>query len=72
MQMSSLVTKHGYLLKSQNENSKTRFALQEGPSVYYIFSITQGPAIQFAVPKGKSVNAKFYKKKGSFKTKEYF
>ena len=29
--------------------------------MYVIFFTNQGPAIQIAVPKGKSVNARFYK-----------
>ena len=44
--------------------------------MYAIFFTTQVPAIQIAVPRGKSVNAKFYKTKvfrklnKSFKSEE--
>ena len=34
--------------------------------MYVIFFTNQGPAIQIAVPKGKSVNARFYKGKKIF------
>ena len=37
-----------------------------------IFFTNQGPAIQIAVPKGKSVNARFYKGKVLYKLKKYF
>ena len=40
--------------------------------MYAIFFSNQGPAIQVAVPKGKSVNAKFYKNKVLRKLKKYF
>ena len=40
--------------------------------MYVIFFTNQGPAIQIAVPKGKSVNAKFYKGKVLHKLKKYF
>jgi hypothetical protein len=36
------------------------------------FLTNQGPAIQVAVPKGKSVNAKFYKGHVLYKFKKYF
>ena len=37
-----------------------------------IFFTNQGPAIQIAVPKGKSVNARFYKGNVLHKLKKYF
>ena len=40
--------------------------------MYAIFFTNQGHAIQIAVPKGKSVNAKFYKGKVLHKLKKYF
>ena len=40
--------------------------------MYVIFFINQGPAIQIAVPKGKSVNARFYKGNVLHKLKKYF
>ena len=40
--------------------------------MYVIFFTNQGPAIQIAVSKGKSVNAKFYKGKVLHKIKKYF
>ena len=40
--------------------------------MYVIFFTNQGPAIQIAVPKGKSVNAKFYKGKVLHRLKKYF
>ena len=40
--------------------------------MYVIFFKNQGPAIQIAVPKGKSVNARFYKGKVLHKLKKYF
>ena len=40
--------------------------------MYVIFFTNQGPAIQIALPKGKSVNAKFYKGKVLHKLKKYF
>ena len=40
--------------------------------IYVIFFINQGPAIQNAVPKGKSVNARFYKGDVLHKVKKYF
>ena len=41
--------------------------------VVYVISFTnQGPAIQIAVPKGKSVNARFYKGSVLHKLKKYF
>ena len=40
--------------------------------MYVIFFTNQGPAIQIAVPKGKSLNAKFYKGKLLHKLKKYF
>ena len=40
--------------------------------MFVIFFTNQGPAIQIAVPKSKSVNAKFYKGKVLHKLKKYF
>ena len=40
--------------------------------MYVIFYTNQGPAIQIAVPKGKSVNASFYKGNVLHKLKKYF
>ena len=40
--------------------------------MYVIFFTNQGPAIQIAVPKDKSVNARFYKGKVLHKLKKYF
>jgi hypothetical protein len=40
--------------------------------MFLIFFTNQGPAIPVAVPKGKSVNAKFYKGKILHKLKKYF
>ena len=40
--------------------------------MYVIFFTNQGPAIQIAVLKGKSVNARFYKGKVLHKLKKYF
>ena len=40
--------------------------------MYVIFFTNQGPAIQIAVPKGKSVNARFYKGNVLHKLKKYF
>ena len=40
--------------------------------MYVIFFSNQGPAIQIAVPKGKSVNARFYKGNVLHKLKKYF
>jgi hypothetical protein len=40
--------------------------------VMYVFVTNLGPAIQIAVPKGKSVNAKFNKGKVFHKLKKYF
>ena len=40
--------------------------------MYAIFFTTQGPAIHVAVPKGKTVNDKFYKTKVLQKMKKYF
>jgi hypothetical protein len=38
-------------------------------AMYVIFFTNQGPAIQVAVPKDKSANAKFYKVKVLYKLK---
>ena len=40
--------------------------------VYVIFFTNQGPAIQIAIPKGKSVNDRFYKGNVFHKLKKYF
>ena len=40
--------------------------------MYVIFFTNQGPAIQIAIPKGKSVNARFYKGDVFHKLKKYF
>ena len=40
--------------------------------MYVIFFTNQGPAIQIAVPKGKSVNARYYKGNVLHKLKKYF
>ena len=40
--------------------------------MYVMFFTNQGPAIQIAVPKSKSVNARFYKGKVLHKLKKYF
>ena len=40
--------------------------------MHVIFYTNQGPAIQIAVPKGKSINARFYKGKVLHKLKKYF
>ena len=40
--------------------------------MYVIFFSNQDPAIQIAVPKGKSVNARFYKGNVLHKLKKYF
>jgi histone-lysine N-methyltransferase SETMAR len=40
--------------------------------MYVILFTNQGPAFQIVVPKGKSVNAKFYKGKILYKLKKYF
>ena len=40
--------------------------------MYVIFFTNQGPAIQIAVPKGKSVNVRFYKGNVLHKLKKYF
>ena len=40
--------------------------------MYAIFFTNQGPAIQIAVPKGKCVNAKFYKGNAIHKWKKHF
>ena len=40
--------------------------------MYVIFFTNQGPAIQIAVPKGKPVNARFYKDNVLHKLKKYF
>ena len=40
--------------------------------MYVVFFTNQGPAIQIALPKGKSVNARFYKGKVLPKLKKYF
>ena len=40
--------------------------------MYVIFFTNQGPAIQIAVPKGKSANARFYKGNALHKLKNYF
>ena len=40
--------------------------------MYAIFFTNQGPAIQIAVPKGKSANARFYKGNVLHKLKKYF
>ena len=40
--------------------------------MYVIFFTNQGPAIQIAVPKGKSVNARLYKGNVFHKLKKYF
>ena len=40
--------------------------------MFVIFFTNQGPAIQIAVPNGKSVNAKFYKGNVLHKLKTYF
>ena len=40
--------------------------------MYVIFFTNQGPAIQIAVPKGNSVNARFYKGEVLHKLKKYF
>ena len=40
--------------------------------MYVIFFTNQGPAIQIAVPKGNSVNARFYKGKVLHTFKKYF
>jgi histone-lysine N-methyltransferase SETMAR len=50
----------GNQMKSKTLNSKTHHECQKGPT------------IQIAVPKGKSVNAKFYKGKTIHKLKKYF
>ena len=40
--------------------------------MYVIFFTNHGPAIQIAVPEGKSVNARFYKGNVLHKLKKYF
>ena len=40
--------------------------------MYVLFFTNQGPAIQIAIPKGKSVNARFYKGNVLHKLKKYF
>jgi hypothetical protein len=40
--------------------------------IYVFFFTNQGPAIQIAVPKGESVNTKFYKGKVFQKLKKHF
>ena len=40
--------------------------------MYVIFFTNQGPAIQIAIPKGKSVHASFYKGNVLHKLKKYF
>jgi hypothetical protein len=40
--------------------------------MYVIFLTKQGPAVQIAVPKEKSVNATYYKGKVLYKLKKYF
>ena len=40
--------------------------------MYVIFFTNQGQAIQIVVPKGKSVNARFYKGNVLHKLKKYF
>ena len=51
-------------------HSKTHHEHQK--VMYVIFFTNQGPAIQIAVPKDKSVNARFYKGKILHKLKKYF
>ena len=57
--------------KPKTFHSKTHHEHQKG-KMYVISFTNQGPAIQIAVPKGKSVNAKFYKGKVLHKLKKYF
>ena len=40
--------------------------------MYVIFFTNQGPAIQIAIPKGKSINARFYKGNVLHKLKKCF
>ena len=51
-------------------HSKTKHGHQRGN--YVIFFTNQGPAITIAVPKGKSVKARFYKGNVLHKLKKYF
>ena len=51
-------------------HSKTHHEHQK--VMYVIFLTNQGLAIQIAVPKGKSVSARFYKGNGLHKLKKYF
>jgi hypothetical protein len=45
--------------KSKTLHSKTHLSVKK--VMYVVFSTNQGPAIQIATPKGKSINANFKK-----------
>ena len=52
--------------------AKHTMSIKKVMYVHVIFFTNQGPAIQIAVPKGKSVNARFYKGNVLHKLKKYF
>ena len=74
---------HFYELKRKIQNKIWATKRGKGPCIakrtmsikkvmYVIFFTKQGPAIQIAVPKDKSVNARFYKGNVLHKLKKYF
>ena len=57
---------------SPSERYRTNYGQPKEAKDLVIFLTNQCPAIQIAVPKGKSVNAKFYKGNALHKLKKYF
>ena len=78
--------RHGFTFTSPSERYRTKYRQPNGGKrpciakrtmsikkvMYVIFFTNQGPAIQIAVPKGKSVNTRFYKGNVLHKLKKYF
>ena len=75
--------RRGFTFTSPRERYRTKYGQPKRPCIakrtvsikkvmYVIFYTNQGPAIQIAGPKGKSVNARFYKGSVLHKLKKYF
>ena len=58
--------------KGGKRPSIAKYTMSIKEVMYVIFFTNQDPAIQIAVPKGKAVNARFYKGKIIHKLKKYF
>jgi hypothetical protein len=64
------ISKYGQPKEVKTFHSKRTMSFKK--DMYVIFFTYQCPAIYIAVPKDKSVNAKFYKGKVLYKLKKYF